>query len=202
MLNNPLKRLNIINTVVIDGVTKSVANLSATGTAYTATTSSAEYLNINGPNAVSSNINPVGVIDGVSYTFSDSLISLEGNIDSIAVGGFGGELTEICVDTCSSQQPVASNCEEFGGYPFTDTTLTFTPDASGATPISSDLGVTPTWNDSELTITPNYAGATGVSADLGLEYAWGGTGLTDTTLTIQNKVGGAAISQELGTSAE
>ena len=53
---------------------------------------------------------------------------------------------------------------------FTDTTLTFTPDASGATPISSDLGVTPTWNASELTITPNYAGATGVSADLGLEY--------------------------------
>jgi hypothetical protein len=36
------------NTVVIDGVTKSVANLSVTGTAYTATTSSAEYLNING----------------------------------------------------------------------------------------------------------------------------------------------------------
>lgn len=85
--------------------------------------------------------------------------------------------------------------------------MTLTPNYDANEAVSVDLGLTVSFNADELTIESNLLDGSNnplysESVSLGLDYTWGGTGLTDTTLTIQDKVGGSAISQELGTYAE
>ena len=83
------------NTVVIDSVSKSVADLSVTGTAYTGTTSSAEYLMINGTQVEvasgSTSTNIVDIINSsavpVSASESSNVITITTSEPSLVIAG-------------------------------------------------------------------------------------------------------------------
>ena len=83
------------NTVVIDSVSKSVADLSVTGTAYNSTTSSAEYLMINGTQVEiasgSTSTNIVDIINSsavpVSASESSNVITITTSEPSLVIAG-------------------------------------------------------------------------------------------------------------------
>ena len=83
------------NTVVIDSVSKSVADLSVTGTAYTGTTSSAEYLMINGTQVEiasgSTSTNIADIINSsavpVSASESSNVITITTSEPSLVIAG-------------------------------------------------------------------------------------------------------------------
>lgn len=83
------------NTVVIDSVSKSVADLSVTGTAYTGTTSSAEYLMINGTQVeITSGSTATNIADiinssavPVSASESSDIITITTSEPSLVIAG-------------------------------------------------------------------------------------------------------------------